>query len=528
METTANPLTSEAQTRAVGDEPQQPLLEVEFTPSQVEALRAAFGKDAVWHASTSKQQPDESTEDAIARLKETPCNWHQATVFACSTEDPLDKDLRKRAPTMLCFSAFFVLLQLLTVISVLVDTIWPPCDSNNDQCLYPGTFCEPRGLGYSRCAYCGNYSPIKYQYDSETDLIYNQMMIDGWVSEERFGGFNMTTVEATCRDPRLSASIFPWVHAATCYDDDDLPEFKQVVCPGASELGEPSPRYEEYVHAFCNGCVRPAVVGEPPRVQEYTGNVLAQSNIRRMSPADWAAYLFCSGLIALAVVEELKDINLCAFSISEAQEKISPVARAWLQGLNIVRRWSFLPSLSMVIVALVANQGGSALNICFNSVAMLFSCEIDNVAYRVGLPEAIRSRVEVAGRFKLTASHSAFLWRSKIVHLSLLPVVIIITTIAFLWSGMTALGYIYALFLVAGVIEELDYEWGSRLQFEREEQQNQQPKRTVATTVAQLGRVMLCFLLGLMAWCVRSNSTIPRDAPLLPSTNVARSRLQLI
>ena len=84
METMANPLAPEAQTRvADDDEPQQPLLEAEFTPSQVEALRAAFGQDAVQQA-PSKQPPDESTEDVVARLKETPCNWHQATVFAMS------------------------------------------------------------------------------------------------------------------------------------------------------------------------------------------------------------------------------------------------------------------------------------------------------------------------------------------------------------------------------------------------------------------------------------------------------------
>ena len=51
--------------------------------------------------------------------------------------------------------------------------------------------------------------------------------------------------------------------------------------------------------------------------------------------------------------------------------------------LGGVRRWVFLPTLVCCIVCLVTYQGGDALSIALNTVAIIFLVEVDNVAYAV-------------------------------------------------------------------------------------------------------------------------------------------------
>ena len=53
---------------------------------------------------------------------------------------------------------------------------------------------------------------------------------------------------------------------------------------------------------------------------------------------------------------------------------------------------------------------------CFNSVALLFLCEIDNLAYATLLPEHVRTRVESEGRVDIDEREAVTLMRSKVVH----------------------------------------------------------------------------------------------------------------
>ena len=66
--------------------------------------------------------------------------------------------------------------------------------------------------------------------------------------------------------------------------------------------------------------------------------------------------------------------------------------------------------------------GGDALRVCFNTVAILFLCEVDNIAYSVGLSENVRARVENAGRVELDDVQTAALSKTKALHIGLLVV----------------------------------------------------------------------------------------------------------
>ena len=115
-----------------------------------------------------------------------------------------------------------------------------------------------------------------------------------------------------------------------------------------------------------------------------------------------------------------QDIELCAIAIRHASDRIAPAYRFALSLLGGMRRWLFLPTLVSAAPILVQFKGGDALSVCFNTVAVLFLCEIDNLLYAILLPERERARVEVEGRVELGEAEAAALMRSKAVHVAVL------------------------------------------------------------------------------------------------------------
>eukprot|EP01047_Picozoa_sp_COSAG01_P015682 COSAG01_NODE_789_length_13572_cov_322.875158_1_plen_158_part_10 len=111
-------------------------------------------------------------------------------------------------------------------------------------------------------------------------------------------------------------------------------------------------------------------------------------------------------------------------AIRHAGDHIAPTYRFVLSLLGGIRRWTFLPTLVVTVYLLVWYKGGDALSVCFNTVAVLFLCEIDNLLYAIVLPERERARVEVEGRVELGESEAVVLMRSKAVHVVLVVVVV--------------------------------------------------------------------------------------------------------
>ena len=136
-----------------------------------------------------------------------------------------------------------------------------------------------------------------------------------------------------------------------------------------------------------------------------------------------------SGLIAAPCLPPAlsfcaQDIELCAMAIRHAGDRIAPVYRFALSLLGGIRRWLFLPALVTSAPMLVLFRGGDALSVCFNTIAVLFLCEIDNLLYAILLPERERARVEVEGRVELDEAEAAALMRTKAVH-----VVVLVATV---------------------------------------------------------------------------------------------------
>merc|ERR1712118_330245 len=134
-----------------------------------------------------------------------------------------------------------------------------------------------------------------------------------------------------------------------------------------------------------------------------------------MGPYDWVAVVLTAFMVAFSVVAELEDLFLCTIAIARAGEKLSARWRFALTLLCGLRRWVFLPSLVYLVPSLVMILGGDVLRVCFNTVAILFLCEIDNGAYKLGLSKRVRRRMEAAARVELDEDAEATLVRAKAV-----------------------------------------------------------------------------------------------------------------
>ena len=88
----------------------------------------------------------------VARLTETPTNFHQATVFFLAADAPEDAAMARRAPLLYAGSLAMVLLQSMAAVGVQIGTFLPSC-STTAQCDIPGMYCR---LGVrARCDFCG-------------------------------------------------------------------------------------------------------------------------------------------------------------------------------------------------------------------------------------------------------------------------------------------------------------------------------------------------------------------------------------
>ena len=132
---------------------------------------------------------------------------------------------------------------------------------------------------------------------------------------------------------------------------------------------------------------------------------------------------------------------------------ILPTGYALVVHMAGIRRWLFLVTLVMVVPTLVVNKGGDVLSACTNAVPMLFMCEIDNIAYAVGLSESARARVEAVGRVELGEKERGALARLKSSHTVLVVAAVMAGVLTRTAMGAAQIPITVLSFLVGGVLE---------------------------------------------------------------------------
>ena len=122
---------------------------------------------------------------------------------------------------------------------------------------------------------------------------------------------------------------------------------------------------------------------------------------------------FTSTITAASVAAEIRDIKLCQITAATAaRTKATLPWRVALEVLQTFRQAFFLPLLVTLVPHVVVIRGGDSLNICFNTVAVLFLLQVDNQLYEYGLSEEVKAEVEEFGRVRITPLKNG-LWPKK-------------------------------------------------------------------------------------------------------------------
>ena len=334
----------------------------------------------------------------VAHLSASPANFHQSVIYYAASADPEDADMRAKAPLLYFGSLLMALMQIATTIGVYSGTFHPSC-SSSIQCG-TGTWCKT-----DQCAYCGDSIPLLQEVEGECVYELN-----------RYGG-ESTVEDAACftynnpRDPNY-VRFNKTAIAEICGEP--------AARMGTSEGGRGEPELYPLadVASWCESCVHP-IDGV---VDGFTQPSLIVLNIGAMIPLDILALVFTVFFVACTVVGELKDIEMCRVAAVHNSEKLSQGWRFALLFVQCIRRWTFLPFLLFSVPLMLMYKGADTLSICFNTVAILFLCEVDNIAFTLGLSERVRARVVAVGRVELSDNEAKSLVQTKTVHVGLFMV----------------------------------------------------------------------------------------------------------
>jgi hypothetical protein len=359
------------------------LLQASFTPEQVAALvahsRRTAGPAAASDCSATDTVADGWT-DMFARFSETPTNWHQAAIFYCGSKDPVDRSFGNK---LLAGSFLMVVLQLTACAGAFAGVSKKTC-VDNDQCDHHGMYClDATGM----CEYCGHDPSIEF-----------------------FG----IPADHPDLDPQCDVDMQSQCLQLTY-------ESAATLCHNAT-LGLTPTGYGNSAQNWCAVCVS-SIAKTVDRFKESTR---ISRNIASMGAFDTATFYLCATFLSLIVVAELKDATLVEFGVARAAsgeaQSLTSFQQKMFQLLSFMRRWSFLPGLVGVGVGMTGMVASDVTSICFNTIAILFLAEVDDVAYKFGLNEKVRARVEKNGRIMLTEEEESKLKLLRVCHLPLVTI----------------------------------------------------------------------------------------------------------
>lgn len=304
-----------------------------------------------------------AVESIFAKISESPSNWHQAVIFFLSSTSPEDAEMHSKAPYLFVLSCLMITFQTATACAIAMGA-WEPTCETSDQCER-GLYCM---TDKGRCQFCGEDVPMGIECAEGK----------GWSACQRSVKIlNHTRASEIC---------------AGVVEDPTMSVFNLVDPYGEGE-SEARDDVSEGIHAtleWCDSCLH-AVSGEVDPLDINTQMHLARNG---MGIIDWMAFVCAGMVIGLAVAAEVKDVTLTAIALIRTQSEISSGWRVAAEILNAARLYMFLPSLVLCVPFLVLFKGGDSLSLCFNSLAVLFLCDLDNIAFKIAMGERAKRRVD--------------------------------------------------------------------------------------------------------------------------------------
>jgi hypothetical protein len=410
-----------------------------------------------------------SVASVVAHLGAAPTNWHQATVYFLTSKAEDDASMRKKAPLMFAWGVCLVAVQVASMAGMLGAMLHPACTSNAHCDGRRGFYCyTPPGREQGNCQMCGEAAPLPYYLSTipvdskyktrasfkEYNIVWDQHYPAG-ASNKRsrtpdlFAGWNFTMVKQTCTPP---VQGFRWEFeesdddqgddVVTITDRGDLPTW----IPDADIHPVSGQSITKYTAAsvarWCVACVQPRGIDEEDgfaltddeheiAVSIMNKRLLAMSNMDSMALLDWTALVLCSYVVGLNVAGEIKDISLCEMSATARAMELSLPWQVALATLGRIRSQFFLAAVMGAVPGVVLTQGGSAMDVAFNSIAILFIMDVDNLSYQFLLGERAKERVDAMGHVNLNRDQARALSLTKV----LCSVVAIVGTLYMVTNG---------------------------------------------------------------------------------------------
>ena len=156
---------------------------------------------------------------------------------------------------------------------------------------------------------------------------------------------------------------------------------------------------------------------------------------------DWASLVMASIVVALAASGEIRDILLCNFFYLHVEKQGKLGWRLAMLYLGVLRQYVFLPILVQSVCSLVVTQGGDAINVCLNAVAVLFLADLDNAMFQYGLDDDLREEVEGEGKVPLNRHEKKTFTVLKTYYLAAIPAVVISTVTLAKYEGHAGKGF---------------------------------------------------------------------------------------
>ena len=189
---------------------------------------------------------------------------------------------------------------------------------------------------------------------------------------------------------------------------------------------------------LCRGCYDPIARSFPTR--SGTDPAILH-NYAAMQWMDWSAVLLTSFVVALHMADEVRQVMFCELFrkqlVKEARQGARRGGLTLLQTLWLwidrikgsLLRFAMLPQLCAAAPNLIVYRGGDALQVCLNTLGLLFLIELDDWMYTHLVDGDTRAKVEEKARKELGEAEEACLSWTTSTHKWAVSVAIVVGTL---------------------------------------------------------------------------------------------------
>lgn len=307
-----------------------------------------------------REEP-EKRNDPVEDTMPPSSTWHQTVFHTCLVDTT--PGWRGRTVRALAASSLLLLVAVQTIALVAIMRAFDPWGSKCDDSstCATGLYCSKIVMEDAKttgvCLSC-NYPPAFCSTDAIANARTN-LTTEDFVRISETAPRNASGAVLVFGTPGLL--IYGWLNP------DGDPWFSAIL--------------DEERVAMCAGCQK-SITGYK-RAEEQQA-----ARVQDMDWWDWITFLMISIVIALTVWDEIKDAQIAMLRLWRVDAPLlseQQLYRAALSFVGLARQFLLVPLNLAAAPLFVLHSGGDALNMCLNTVAVLFVLEVDDLAVASGL-----------------------------------------------------------------------------------------------------------------------------------------------